>query len=133
VLGLAGLLVAAVGGACSIGVLSGTSDAFAWGNLNRVAIHTGIGFVLLGIGLAVLALDVPQPGVRESLWISVGAGVSVATFRLGLWQAFAARAQNKPDFLTNLTLWGGLSSAVLFAVVVHLALKAHFQRGHSSS
>ena len=127
-LGVTGLLIAAVGATCSIGVLSGTSDAFAWGNLNRVAIHTGVGFVLLGIGLAVAAVDVPQLGLRESLWISIGAGVFVATFRIGLWQAFAARNQHKPDFLTNLTLWGGLSSAVLFGVVVHLALKAHFQR-----
>ena len=127
-LGVTGLLVAAVGAACCIGVLSGTSDAFAWGNLNRVAIHTGVGFVLLGIGLTALALDVPQLGLRESLWISIGAAVFVATFRIGLWQAFAARNQNKSDFLTNLTLWGGISSAVLFGVVVHLALKAHFQR-----
>ena len=104
--GVTGLLVAAVGAACCIGVLSGTNDAFAWGNLNRVAIHTGIGFVLLGIGLAALALDVPQLGLRESLWISIGAGVFVATFRIGLWQAFAARNQHKSDFLTNLTLWG---------------------------
>jgi len=122
------LLVAAVGATCSIGVLSGTSDALAWGNLNRVALHTGVGFLLLGIGLAFAALDMPQLQLREPWWMSIGAGVFVATFRVGLWQAFAARNQSKPDFLTNLTLWGGLSSAVLFGVVVHLALKAHLQR-----
>ena len=128
VLGITGLLVAAVGATCSIGVLSGTSDALAWGNLNRVALHTGVGFVLLGIGLALVALEMTQLQLREPLWVSIGAGVFVATFRVGLWQAFAARNQSKPDFLTSLTLWGGLSSAVLFGVVVHLALKAHLQR-----
>ena len=128
VLGFAGFLLAAVGATCCIGALTGTNDAFAWGNLNRVALHTGVGFALLGIGLAALALDVPQLSLRESFWISVGAGVFVATFRIGLWQAFAARNQHKPDFLTNLTLWGGISSAILFGVIVHLALKAHFQR-----
>jgi len=128
VLGFAGFLLAAVGATCCIGALTGTNDAFAWGNLNRVALHTGVGFALLGIGLAALALDVPQLSLRESFWISVGAGVFVATFRIGLWQAFAARNQYKPDFLTNLTLWGGISSAILFGVIVHLALKAHFQR-----
>jgi len=128
VLGITGLLVAAVGATCSIGVLSGTSDAFAWGNLNRIALHTGVGFVLLGIGLALVALDMTQLQLREPLWVSIGAGVFVATFRVGLWQAFSARNQSKPDFLTNLTLWGGLSSAVLFGVVVHLAWKAHLQR-----
>ena len=114
VLGFAGFLLAAVGATCCIGALTGTNDAFAWGNLNRVALHTGVGFALLGIGLAALALDVPQLSLRESFWISVGAGVFVATFRIGLWQAFAARNQHKPDFLTNLTLWGGISSAILF-------------------
>jgi signal transduction histidine kinase len=127
-LGVVGLLIAAIGAACSISVLSGTSDAFSWGDLNRVALHTGVGFVLLGIGIAVLALEVSQFGLSEPLWVSIGAGVFVATFRIGLWQAFAARNQNKPDFLTNLTLLGGVSSAVLFGVVVHLALKAHIQR-----
>jgi hypothetical protein len=128
VLGITGLLVAAVGATCSIGVLSGTSDALAWGNLNRLALHTGVGFVLLGIGLALVALDMTQLQLREPIWVSIGAGVFVATFRVGLWQAFSARNQSKPDFLSNLTLWGGLSSAVLFGVVVHLAWKAHLQR-----
>jgi len=127
-LGVTGLLIAAVGASCSISVLSGTNDAFAWGDLNRVALHTGVGFVLLGFGIAVVALDVTQLGLSEPLWMSIGAGVFVAIFRVGLWQAFSAKNQNKPDFLTNLTLLGGLSSAVLFGIVVHLALKAHFQR-----
>ena len=128
VLGVTGLLIAAVGATCSIGVLSGTSDAFAWGNLNRVAFHTGVGFLLLGIGVAAVALDMCRASLSESLWVPIGAAVFVATVRVGLWQAFSAKNQTKTDLLTNLTLLGGLSSAVLFGVVVHLALKAHLQR-----
>ena len=128
VLGIAGLLVAAVGATCSIGVLSGTSDALAWGNLNRASIHTGLGFLLLGIGLASLALDLTRPWLSEPLWVSAGATVFVATFRVGLWQAYAAKNPSKPDWLTNLTLLGGLSSAVLCGVLVHLVLKARLQR-----
>ena len=127
-LGVSGLLIAAVGAMCSISVLSGLNDAFAWSGLNRVAVHTGVGFVLLGFGIASMALDVPEFGLSEPVWLSIGAAVFVATFRLGLWQAYAARNQNQSDLLTNLTLLGGLSSAVLFGIVVHLALKAHFQR-----
>ena len=128
VLGITGLLVAAVGATCSIGVLSGTSDALAWGNLNRVALHTGVGFLLLGIGLAFVAFDMTQLGLREPLWASIGSTIFVATFRAGLWEAYTARNQSKPDWFTSLTLWGGLSSAVLCGVLVHLALKAHLQR-----
>jgi signal transduction histidine kinase len=128
VLGITGLLVAAIGATCSIGVLSGTNDALAWGNLNRVALHTGIGFLLLGIGLAFVALDMTQLGLREPLWVSIGSTIFVATFRVGLWEAYTAKNQSKADWLTNLTLLGGLSSAVFCGVLVHLVLKAHLQR-----
>jgi signal transduction histidine kinase len=127
-LGIAGLLIAGVGAACCIGVLSGTSDAFAWGDLNRVALHTAVGLLVLGIGLATAALNMTRLRIREPLWVSIGATIFVATFRVGLWLAFSGKNQNKPDWLTNLTLLGGLSSAVLCGVLVHLALKAHLQR-----
>lgn len=128
VLGVTGLLVAAVGATCSISVISGMSNAFAWGNLNRVAVHSGMGFVLLGMGVAAAALDMTQLGLSEPLWVPIGATIFVATVRVGLWQAFSAKSQTKGDLLTNLTLLGGLSSALLFGLIVHLALKAHLQR-----
>ncbi len=127
-LGLTGLLVAAIGATCSISVLSGTTDAFALGNLNRVAVHTGAGFVLLGLGLAAAALDLTQPAISEPLWVPIGSSIVLAIMRVGLWQAFSSKNQSKDDLLTNLTLLGGLASAALFGVVVHLALKAHLQR-----
>ncbi len=128
ILGLTGFLVAAIGASCSISVLSGTNDAFAWGDLNRVAFHTGVGFVLLGIAAAAAALDMTQLAFSEPLWVSIGAALFVATFRIGLWQAFSAKNQTNADFLTNFTLLGGLSSAVLCGVLIHLAWKAHLQR-----
>ncbi len=128
VLGVTGLLVAAVGTTCCISVLSGTSDAFAWGNLNRVAIHTAVGLLLLGIGAAAMAWDMIQPELTEPLWVPIAASVFIATVRIGLWQALSAKNRANEDLLSNLTLMGGLSSAVLFGVVVHLALKAHLQR-----
>jgi len=62
------------------------------------------------------------------LWVPIGCSVFIATLRVGLWQALSAKNHSKNDFLSNLTLFGGLSSAVLFGVVVHLALKAKLQR-----
>ncbi len=69
-----------------------------------------------------------QLSLREPVWVSIGAGLFVATFRIGLWQAFSEKNQNKGDLLTNLTLLGGLLSAVLCGVLIHLAWKAHLQR-----
>ena len=127
-LGVTGLLVAAVGAACAIGVISGTSDAFAWGNLTRVAFPTAAGFLILGIGVTAVAWKLTWPGLREPAWVPIGASFLVATVRVGLWQAFAGRNPTKLGVLSDLALAGGVLSAVLFGVVVHLALKANLQR-----
>jgi signal transduction histidine kinase len=128
VLGITGFLVAAVGATCCIGVLAGTSDALAWGNLTRVAFHTAIGFIVLGLGVTVLAWDLSQRDASNRAWIPIGASLLVAIVRFGLWQAFTARNQLKADLLSNLTLLGGLLSAILFGGLIHLALKAQSQR-----
>jgi two-component system, sensor histidine kinase and response regulator len=128
VLGITGFLVAAVGATCCIGVLAGTSDVFAWGNLTRVAFHTAIGFTVVGLGVTALAWDRSKRDATNPAWIPIGASLLVAIVRYGLWEAFTARHETKADLLSNLTLIGGLSSAILFGVLIHLALKAQSQR-----
>jgi signal transduction histidine kinase len=128
VLGVTGSVVAAVGATCCIGIFSGTSDAFAWGNVTRVPVHTAAGFLLLGIGITALAWDMSEPMVGEPAWLPIGASLFLATARLGLWQAFSARNHTKGDFLSNLALLGIVGSAILFGVFVHVILKANLQR-----
>jgi two-component system, sensor histidine kinase and response regulator len=125
VLGIPGLLVAAVGAACSISMLWGSGHAFAFGSLTRVALHTAAGFLVLGIGVAALALDMIQPGLSE-LWAPIGAGLFLAIVRLGLLQAFSAR--NQTSFSSPLRFFGALLGAAVFALFVHLALKTRLQR-----
>jgi len=128
VLGASGLLVAAVGAACFIGVISGTSGAFAWGNLTRVAFPTAVGFLILGIGVTAVAWDLTRSAIGEPAWVPIGASFLVITVRIGLWQAFSSRNPTRLGVLSNLTLLGGVLSAVLFGVMVHLALRANLQR-----
>ncbi len=128
VLGVTGLLVAAVGAACFIGLASGTSDAFAWGNLTRVAFPTAAGFLLLGIGVSVVAWGMTRPELDEPAWVPLGAGFLVVTIRVGLWQAFAGGNPTKLGVISDLALVGGVLSAVLFGLMIHLALKANLQR-----
>jgi hypothetical protein len=118
-LGVTGLLLHAVGAACFIALISGTSDAFASGNLTRVALPTAIGFLLLGIGMTAVGWDLTRPGLGEPARVPIGATLLVAIVRVGLWQAFTANEQIKVGFLT---LLGGILSASLFGVVIHLAL-----------
>ena len=127
VAGSAGLLVAAVGATCCISVLSGTGAAVL-GSFKDVAIHTAVGFVVLGLGLAAVAFDLTLRSNGKPTWVPVGASLAVATFRVALWQALSAGNQNKGNFLPDLTLLGGLVSAVFFGTIVHLALKVRVQR-----
>jgi signal transduction histidine kinase len=124
-LGVTGLLVAAVGASCGIRMLWGGGDTFGLGNLTRIGFPAAAGFLLLGIGAAAVAWNLIQPGLSE-LWVPIGAGVFVATVRIGLWQAFSPK--NQTHVSSALTLAGALFGAVVFGVFVQLALKAHLQR-----
>ncbi len=125
-LGVMGLLVAAVGASCAIGMLWGSGDAFVLGHLTRVAFYTAAGFLLLGTGATAVAWGLLQPGRGEPAWVPIGASVFVATSRIGWWQAFSSK---DPSGVSSvLMLVGAILGAVIFGVVVHLALKAHFQR-----
>jgi signal transduction histidine kinase/CheY-like chemotaxis protein len=127
-LGLGGALVAAVGATCCISVLWGAGDAFAWAGMMRVAFHTAVGFLILGIGVSAVAWDITPRGLREPAWVPIGAAIFLATFRVGLLQAIAAKNHARMDLLSSLTLLGAFAGAVIFGVFVDLALKAHFQR-----
>jgi signal transduction histidine kinase len=127
-LGVTGLLATAVGAACFIGLIAGTSDAFAWGNLTRVAFPTAVGFLLMGIGVTAVGWGMTRPGLGEPAWVPIGASFLVVTIRVGLWQAFAGRNPTKLGVISDLALLGGVVSAVLFGLMIHLALKANLQR-----
>ena len=73
ILGVAGLVVAAVGAACCISVLSGTGDAFVLGQRNRVAFPTAVGFMVLGLGVATVAWGMTRARTREPAWVPIGA------------------------------------------------------------
>ena len=127
-LGITGLVLAAVGATCCISVLSGTSEAFTWGNITRVAVHTAFGFLVVGVGLTAMAWGLSRPMASEPAWIPIGATFFVATVRLGMWQAMAVRNHNNGAFLSELTLLGVVASAILCGVFVHFILKANLQR-----
>jgi signal transduction histidine kinase len=125
VLGVTGVLIAAVGAACGISTLWGSGDAVVFGALTRVAFYTAIGLLVLAAGVIALALDLIQAGLSE-LWAPIGAGLFVATVRFGLLQTFSAR--NQTALSSAVTVLGALFGAVVFGVFVHLALRAHLQR-----
>ncbi|HYE05422.1 MAG TPA: histidine kinase dimerization/phospho-acceptor domain-containing protein, partial [Planctomycetota bacterium] len=50
-----GCLVSVIGQVSTLGYLSGTTDAYGWGGLTRMALQTAVGFACLGIGIIATA------------------------------------------------------------------------------
>ena len=125
-LGVAGWLAAMVGASCAISVMWGSGDAFAMGGLTHMAFHTAMGFVLLGSGTLAVAIGMIDARLRQPLWVSIGATVFLAVVRIELLRAFSPKTQTN---LSSYLAWpGAMLGAIIFGVVVHLALKAHLQR-----
>jgi signal transduction histidine kinase len=127
VLGSTGWLVAAVGAASSIGFIWGGRESFAGGSLAHVPPAAALGLFVLSVGSIALAVEQIKAGLRVPLWAPLGASLFVAAIRTALLEAFTPK--NQTVLTSALTLAGALLGVVVFGVFIHLALKAHMQRG----
>ena len=125
-LGISGCLVAAVSAMCGIAVVWGNGDAFGLGNLTRMAPYSAACLMTLGVGAAIVAIGMSQARLQQPVWAPIGGGVVVVAIRIALLQAFSPK--NLTGASSNLAYAGAIFGAVVFGVVVHLALKAHRQR-----
>jgi len=126
VVGISGLLAAAVGATCCISLLWGSGEVFVLGDLTSVALPTAAGFLLMGIGVCAVAWDLIQPGPENPAWAPIGASLFLVIVRLGLLQAFSAK--NQTAFSVATSLLGAIAGAAVFGVFVHVSLKARLQR-----
>ena len=124
-LGITGCLVAAAAAMCGIAVVWGNGDAFGLGNLTRMPPYSAASLMMLGVGAAVVAIGMSQAELQQPVWAPIGAGVLVVAIRIALLQAFSPK--NLTGASSNLAYAGALLGAVVFGVLVHLALKAQRQ------
>ncbi|HTW65771.1 MAG TPA: ATP-binding protein [Bryobacteraceae bacterium] len=125
-LGVIGFFVAAVGAACLIGVTGGNGYSFAAIQLNRVAFYSGFGFLLLGVAVASVALDLIQPNLQVPAWAPICGVLFLTTVRIGLLEAFSPK--HHTGLLSVITLSGTVLGPMVFGLFIYLALKAHLQR-----
>jgi PAS domain S-box-containing protein len=125
-LGISGVLAASIGVACGISVIWGNESAFGLGRLTRMSVPSATSFLLLGLGAAVVAVDMSLTQFRLPVWAPIGATVFLATIRIGFWRTFSPK--NLAPAAANLALAAALLSAMLLGLVVYLALKAGLQR-----
>ena len=122
---LLGSIVIGLGTAALVGYAAGVPGAYGWAHFNRMAVHTALGFILLGGGVVGLSWNAAQADPSEAPpWLPALAAVVVGTVTLCMWYALAAgprivpapsqadRAGSHPA-LPNVTLAAGLLSALL--------------------
>ncbi len=108
--------------------------AFGWGSLTRMALHTAMGFVVLGISLISLAWNrEPRKDTLFPHWFPALIGIGTATATLALWQAYHA-VQSNPSVINdvvpalqahNALLVFGLILSVVLALTFHFYQMAH--------
>jgi signal transduction histidine kinase len=129
ILGSAGMLVASIAVFSGINLISIKGAGLDWNNLHRVAFQTAAVFLLIAGAVSFTAWKMSQPDLREPYWLPIGAGVLLASFRLGVWYIFWSQLRTpRAHWFSLLTLFGSLVSSFFFGLIVHLGLKAQLQR-----
>ncbi len=105
-------LMVGLGFVALIGYLLDIPTAYGWGNLTRMAVHTALGFMVLGGGLMALSW---QSEMAERDWRPWGIGVITATITITLWQALHAANARSTGLAEELMLVFGLIMAFALA------------------
>jgi PAS domain S-box-containing protein len=71
-----------------VGYLSGLENAYGWGQMTGMAVHTSVGFLFGGAGLFAVALALSEP-ISDARWISISVGIGTLAAGIDLSQAMA--------------------------------------------
>jgi uncharacterized membrane protein YciS (DUF1049 family) len=126
-LGLNGSIIAAVGMATSMSFALGSSNAFAWGGLTRLALHTAVGFWALGFGMVALAWRVEADPAGTPRWLPISVAMGVATGTVGLWNALIAEGHAPFALIPAVVLGAGCLMATIVWWTVYLAQRTQTQ------
>jgi PAS domain S-box-containing protein len=123
---LLGSVVIALGTAAVVGYAASVPGAYGWGSFNRMAVHTALGFIMLGGGIIGLAWRGAQGESREAPpWLPTLVAVGVGTVTLCMWYALGVAPRSEPlhptwaapagaqSTLSTVTLLVGLLSTLL--------------------
>ena len=126
-LGLNGSIIAAAGIATSMAFALGSSDAFGWGDVTRVAPHTAVGLWALGAGMLALAWHVETDPAGTPRWLPISVAIVVATSTVGLGQALIADGYEPFALVPAVVLGGGCLMAPIMGLTVYMTQQAHAQ------
>lgn len=122
------------------GYLLGITCAYGWGHATRMAFHTALGLVVLGVATITAGWQASKAaGTKIQPWLSAATGLSAFTISLLLGQAIVAHRQCEPGATIPLETAGGavlvvgLLMSSLLALAVHFTQKARFFLGVSQA
>jgi PAS domain S-box-containing protein len=122
-----GAIVVAIGTAALVGYAADVPQAYGWGDFNRMALHTAIGFTLLGGGIVGLAWNNAQIESGDTPdWLPGLSAIAVITVTLCMWYALSGSGHTgiaghhsppsgRGPAVATITLFTGFISAVLLA------------------
>ena len=112
IVGILGVITIGLGVVAFTGYFSGMETAYGWGRLTKMAIHTALGFMVLGIGFFAYAWNKEQQLINgKPKWLSIPIGIVSMTITLAFWQAIVAQEQVKFEYSGKNTL---IEEGVLF-------------------
>jgi PAS domain S-box-containing protein len=112
---LLGSIVVALGTAALVGYAADVPRAYGWGNFNRMALHSAVGFSLLGGGIVGLAWNKAQTESHETPdWLPGLSAIAVISVTAFLWYALTGGG-GRESAVATITLYTGLLSALLLA------------------
>ncbi len=95
VVGVLGSIILGVGMLSFLGYAAGFSTAYGWEHVTRMAVHTSLGFTLLGLGLLVQAMrGEALVDNEDSHWHAGAAAIGILIVTLGLCQALLGAEDN---------------------------------------
>jgi PAS domain S-box-containing protein len=92
-MGLLGSIVFGIGLVAIGGYLTGLTGTYAWGKFTGMALHTAVGFILVGGGTVALAWSRGTANEGAPRWLPLLVGMAALTVTFILWQAIAASEQ----------------------------------------
>ncbi|MDP6954033.1 MAG: ATP-binding protein, partial [Alphaproteobacteria bacterium] len=132
--GLLGSAIVGLGLVALAGYAVRIETAYGWGELTRMAVHTAVGFVGLGVGLVCLAWHRDRHDYRQlRRWFPASAGLGVVTITICLWEAQYANRAASVDvggvedpfaFLEVAILTFGIVLAIVLSLAIHFAMTA---------
>ncbi len=122
-IGNLGAIIGSLGIVALTGYLTGIEAAYGWGALTIMAVHTSIGFILLGMGLTIYAVVQSMKDPRLSLsWLSWTTAITGLTLTGTTWQAINKYEKSLSNTLGDNTTFFASESLLFIGLLATLFL-----------